>query len=227
MEYAWWLLPGLSGCIGLMLGLAGVGRLMQLRWIAGGARLATSLGLLGVAGLSSFAGLNLQTYHRLGGERQVATLSFERLADADTYRVILDLPGGERQQVDRLQGDQFALGARIITFARLSQLVGYDSVYRLDYIEGRFADRYQRTGVTAATSTGQKLSDNPGLDVYRLARAQGGRFGIFAARPEAQFGSAVYAPMQEGLAYSVRLTQSGLILRPANDATRALTTGEG
>ena len=224
MSQMWWVLPAVSGVIGLMLGLAGIGRLMHLRWIAGGARMVTSLGLLGVAGATGLAGLNLQTYHRLSYEREIALIAFERLETGGHYRAILELPGEAERRIEPLQGDQFSLGARIITFARLSQLVGYDSVYRLDYIEGRYADRYGPDGVREAVSTCQALSRDPGLDVYRLARAQGARFGIFAAQADAQFGSAVYAPMAEGLAYSVSLTQSGLILRPAKEATRALNT---
>ncbi len=103
----------------------------------------------------------------------------------------------------------------------MSQMVGYDSVYRLDFLEGRNARRYTTTGVSQATSTGIQLYENPGLDVYSLAKEQGSRFGIGTSHKDASFGSAVYAPMGDGLKYEVSITQSALVLRPANAATKS------
>ena len=218
MDYIWWVLPALSGVVGLMLSFAGIGRLMKLRLAAGGLRFVFGVGFLGLAGITTFAGLNLQTYQRLTYERVIATVSFEAMEAEDTYRVSLLLPEGEIQTIEPLVGDQFSLGARVITFKPVAQLLGYDSVYRLDYIEGRRADRFQLDRVSASTSTGQKLTENPGLDVYALAREQGQRFGIETQQKDANFGSAVYAPMAAGLEYEISLTQSALVLRPANRA---------
>ncbi|MEL6830482.1 MAG: hypothetical protein AAFO63_10135 [Pseudomonadota bacterium] len=218
MDYIWWVLPALSGVVGLMLSFAGVGRLMKLRLAAGGLRFLAGVGFLGVAGITTFAGLNLQTYQRLTYERVVATVSFDALGPQDTYRVTMLLPEGETREIQPLEGDQFALGARVITFKPMAQLLGYDSVYRLDFIEGRRADRFQLDRVSAATSTGQKLTQNPGLDVFALAKEQGNRFGVDTQQRDANFGSSVYAPMADGLEYEVSLTQSALVLRPGNSA---------
>lgn len=221
MDYIWWILPALSGVVGLMLSFAGIGRLLKLRLAAGGLRFLFGVGFLGVAGVTTFAGLNLQTYERLTYERVVATISFEGLPAEGEYRATLLLPEGETVQVEPLSGDQFSIGARVITFKPLAQLLGYDSVYRLDYIEGRRADRFQTNQVNAATSTGQKLTENPGLDVYALAREQGKRFGVDTQQKGTSFGSAVYAPMSDGLEYDVSLTQTALVLRPRNSAAAA------
>ena len=221
MDYIWWILPALSGVVGLMLSFAGIGRLLKLRLAAGGLRFLFGVGFLGVAGVTTFAGLNLQTYERLTYERVVATVSFESLPDDGAFRATLLLPEGDTVEVEPLSGDQFSIGARVITFKPLAQLLGYDSVYRLDYIEGRRANRFQTNQVSAATSTGQKLTENPGLDVYALAREQGKRFGVDTQQKGTSFGSAVYAPMSDGLEYEVSLTQTALVLRPANSAAAA------
>jgi hypothetical protein len=222
MDLLWWILPAASGVIGLLLSFAGLGRLMKLRLAAGGFRFLFGLGFLGAAGIGTFVGLNLQTYKRLTYERVVATISFDQAPNAeDTYRITLELPDDETRTIDEIKGDEFSLGAQVITFKPMAQMLGYDSVYRLEFVEGRYARRYDTNGVSEATSTGIQLYENPGLDVYTLAREQGSRFGIGTGRKDASFGSAVYAPMADGLEYEVSITQSALVLRPANAAAAA------
>ena len=223
MGLIWWILPALAGVVGLLLSFAGLGRLMKLRLAAGGLRFILGVGFLGAAGVGTFVGLNLQTYKRLTYERVVATLSFDATPNAEnTFSVTLELPDDEVRVINELKGDQFALGAQVITFKPMSQMLGYDSVYRLDFLEGRFQRRYTTDGVTQATSTGIQLYENPGLDVYALADEQGGRFGIATSHRDASFGSAVYAPMADGLKYEVSMTQNALVLRPANAVAQML-----
>ena len=219
MDLLWWILPALSGIIGLMLSFAGLGRLMKLRLAAGGLRFLFGIGFLGAAGIGTLVGLNLQTYQRLTYERVVATVSFDEAPNAeDTYSVTLELPDGETRVISEITGDEFSLGAQVITFKPMAQMLGYDSVYRLDFLEGRAARRYKTNGVSQAVSTGIQLYENPGLDVYALAKEQGSQFGIGTSHKDANFGSAVYAPMADGLKYEVSMTQSALVLRPANAA---------
>lgn len=222
MDLLWWVLPALSGVIGLMLSFAGIGRLMKLRLAAGAMRFLFGIGFLGAAGVGTFVGLNLQTYERLTYERIVATVSFDQAPNSeDTFSVTLALPDDETRIIDEIKGDQFSLGAQVITFKPMAQMLGYDSVYRLDFLEGRYARRYRTNGVSQATSTGIQLYENPGLDVYSLAKDQGSRFGIGTSHKDASFGSAVYAPMGDGLKYEVSITQSALVLRPANAAAKS------
>lgn len=222
MGMIWWVLPVLSAVIGLMLSFAGVGRLLKLRLAAGGLRFLFGIGFMGLAGIVTFAGLNLQTYKRLTYERVVATISFDEVIGAENvYDVTMLLPEGEVRKVEAVAGDEFSLGAQVITYKPMSQMLGYDSVYRLDYLEGRQARRYNSSSVSQATSSGLQLYENPGLDVYTLAREQGSRFGVKTGQKDASFGSAVYAPMADGLEYEASITQNALILRPTNAAAEA------
>lgn len=222
MGMIWWVLPVLSAVIGLMLSFAGLGRLMKLRLAAGGLRFLFGIGFMGLAGIVTFAGLNLQTYKRLTHERVVATISFEATQGAEnTYTVKMLLPEGEVREVEGITGDEFSLGAQVITYKPMSQMLGYDSVYRLDFLEGRLARRYNTSTVSNASSSGLQLYENPGLDVFTLAREQGKRFGVSTGQKDASFGSAVYAPMADGLEYEASISQSAMILRPANAAAEA------
>jgi len=223
MQLIWWIVPALAGIMGIMLSFAGLGRLLKLRLAAGALRFTSGIGMLGFAGVAAFTGLNLQTYERLTYEQLIATISFDKSLEADeTFSITLGLPDGRTQLIRQIKGDEFSLGAQIITFRPMAQMLGYDSVYRLEYIEGRYARRYNTQNVTTAQSTGLQLSENPGLDVFSLAQAHGQPLGIETSQQDARFGSAVYAPMADGLVYEVSLTQSALVLRPGNQAARQI-----
>ncbi len=141
----------------------------------------------------------------------MATVTFTQLDEPERFRADLVYPGGETAEYTIL-GDEWELNARVIRFKPLANMLGYDSVYKLDRFYGRFED------VGRANETnGFALFDNPGLDVHRLAQDYGTSFGI----RDAAYGSGVYNPMADGLSYDIYMTQDALIARPANAATRA------
>lgn len=233
MGLIWWVLPALTGAVGLMLSFAGLGRLLKLRLAAGGFRFLFGIGFLGMAGVTTLAGLNMQTWKRLTLEQEVANISFDAVEGVENaYQVTLKLTDGEIRVLPEpvedgdtqyFIGDEFSIGAQVITFEPVAQMLGYDSVYRLDFLEGRSAARYTTESVTQATSTGIKLYENPGIDVYALAKAQGKRFGVSASQQKQKFGSAVYAPMADNLEYRLIMSQTALVLEPGNNAaSRAL-----
>ncbi|MEL6780957.1 MAG: hypothetical protein AAFO51_01165 [Pseudomonadota bacterium] len=227
MGVIWWILPAIAGVVGLMLLFAGLGKVFKLKPFSGATRLLFSVGFLGLAGVIAMTGLNLQTYKRLTYERPIATLTFDAVdTQPGAFAVDVLLEGGEHYMCDGIEpssptncvvtGDEFALGARVITFKPLANMLGYDAVYKLDYLEGRQARRYAARSVSPAQTNGVALSDNPGFDVAAFARERGGQFGI----RDANFGSAVYNPIGDGFSYDVSLTRTGLIARPANAETR-------
>ncbi|MEO0983673.1 MAG: hypothetical protein AAFX03_13585 [Pseudomonadota bacterium] len=218
MDMIWWLFPAVSGVLGLMLSFAGLGKLAKLKPLSGGGRLVFGTGFLGLGAVVAFTGLNLQTYSRLTAERPVATISFEETVEPGLFDASILYPEAEAAVVHQLRGDQFLIAARVITFKPLANLLGYDSVYRLDFIEGRGSRAYTVEAVTDAQVNGVALSENPGLDVSALADQYGSAIGV--AQRDANFGSAVYNPMADGLSYDVFITQRGLIARAANDLTR-------
>ena len=247
MGLLWWILPAVSAVIGLMLSFAGLGRLMKLNLVTGGVRFLFGIGFMGLAGLVTFAGLNLQTYKALTKERIVAEISFEKASGSeDTFTVNMVLDGGQEIREKGFIGDEFQLSARVIRFAPLEQMLGYDSVYRLEVMESRYADRYNVQRVSQAVSYGKKLHEEAGLDVYGLLVKYSGEqdtdailnseegdadttdkplvtAGSLASKDgkgSAPFGSAVYFPMGDNLEYTVKITQSALVVEPGNAAAR-------
>lgn len=212
MNMIWLILPAMCGVIGLMLTFAGLGRLFKLQPFSGVFRLLFGVGFLGVSGGAALTGLNLQTYKRLTYERPVATLTFAATETPDRYSVSLVYPGGEEDTVD-LAGDEWELNARVVKFKAFSNLLGFNSLYKLDRLYGRYEDVAR-----ASETNGLSLATNPGLDLVVADRQIGGRLGVIDAR----YGSAAYNPMRPGLSYIVCLDQSGLIARPNNAATAAV-----
>jgi len=208
MNLIWWALPAISGLIGLLMTFGGLGRLFKLKPFSGSFRLLMGVGFLGFAGVVTLAGLNLQTYKRLTLERPVAVLTFTQAGTPEAYSVNMVYPGGEQSTVE-LSGDEWELNARVVKFKAFSNLLGFDSVYKLDRVYGRYEDVAR-----ASETNGVKLSTNPGLDVVAMAIDNGGRFGV----EDARYGSAVYNPMADGVSFIVCMTQVGLIARPNNKA---------
>ena len=218
MSLIWWILPAISGVIGLMLLFAGFGKLASLKPVSGGGRLIFSVGFLGLAGIVALAGLNLQTYKRLTLERDAAHIRFDSVSDKPgTFQATVTLPQEPDARVYELWGDEFSMGAQVIKFRPLANMLGYDSVYRLEYLEGRYSNRYSTDGVTTADTNGVLLYANPGLDVRKFAAEQGARFGL----EDVQFGSAVYMPMGDSYEFDVNITQDALVVRPS-EATKLL-----
>jgi|GEM_PF-191588 len=166
MGLIWWILPAAAGVLGLVLSFAGLGRLMKMRLAAGGLRFIFGLGFLGAAGVGVLAGLNLQTYQALTKERDVAQITFDQEDGAeDTYTMTMTLANGEIVRQEGFVGDEFQVSAQVIRFSPMKQLLGYESLYRLEFIESRFARRFSSTELSTATSYGRRVSDEGKLDV--------------------------------------------------------------
>ncbi|MEL6693821.1 MAG: hypothetical protein AAFQ12_12440, partial [Pseudomonadota bacterium] len=70
-----------------------------------------------------------------------------------------------------------------IRFSPMKQMLGHDSLYRLEFIESRYARRFSTTDLTRATSYGRRVSEDGkiemfdqelGLDVYGALVNYGG-----------------------------------------------------
>ncbi|MFN7163749.1 MAG: hypothetical protein ACK4P2_02925 [Hyphomonas sp.] len=222
MSLIWWILPSVAGVLGLILLFAGFAKMAGLKPFAGVARLAFGTGFLGLAGVIAFAGLNIQTYKRLTYERPVATVKFTAVPDqTDAYRAdVVFSDGRTLLQADGtapvFRGNEWQIGAKVIKFKPMANILGYDSIYRLEHMRSLDAMQFSSDVVTEGKIDGLKIvTEEPGIDVGGLAARYGSSFGI-----DAEYGSATYQPMGDGFEYEVSITQDALIARP-NEATRA------
>jgi len=222
MSLIWWILPSIAGVLGLILLFAGFAKMAGLKPFAGVARLAFGSGFLGLAGVIALAGLNIQTYKRLTYERPVASVTFTAVAgEPDAYRADVVFSDGELLlQADGsapiFRGNEWQMGAKVIKFRPMANILGYDSIYRLEHMRSLDAAQFSSEAVTQGKVDGILIVETePGINVGGLAARYGSQFGI-----DAEYGSATYQPMGDGYEYEVSITQDALIARPS-EATKA------
>lgn len=222
MGLIWWILPSIAGVTGLILLFAGFAKLANLKPFSGVTRLAFGSAFMGLAGVVAFAGLNIQTYKRLTYERPVATVKFTAVpGQPDAFQADVMLADGRQLlQADGsapvFRGDEWQIGARVIKFKPMANILGYDSIYRLEHMRSTRSAQFSSEAVTEGRMDGLRIvPSEPGIDVSALAQSYGSRFGI-----DAEYGSATYQPMGDGYIYEVSITQDALIARP-DEATRS------
>lgn len=206
----------LVAVFGLIL-LVSAARLLGRRHILGGllCGLFALLLLVASAGVGLMAG-NLVTYSRLTHEQRALTLAFSRTNDHE-FSTILTFPAGEVQRVT-LRGDEWQVDARIVKWKAFANLVGFDAAYRLERISGRYDDIAQERGEPHSVFP---LAPGTRLDTWAVIK----RFSQWLPWVDALYGSAVYVPMADGAVFEVMVSQSGLLVRPLNDAARHAVSG--
>lgn len=155
-------------------------------------------------------GANLLTYQRLSYEAPAATLAFHKVSDR-YWAVELETVDGAFRALD-LRGDEWQLDARIIKWHGLAVVLGLDTLYRLERLSGRYRDLEAERN--ALRSVHALAAEGSGLDLWTLAQRE--RLPLV----DATYGSSVYLPAAEGARYEVKVSASGLVARPLNDAAR-------
>jgi hypothetical protein len=206
-----WIVPAVFGLIGLAFIFTGLGRLFRGRLFgAVGSTLSGGL-MLALGAAAGLLGLNIHTYNRLTYERPVAEITFQKRAP-QVFDATVTEPGGQPVNYEIL-GDQWQMDARVLKWRPWANVLGLNSSYRLERLQGRYADLNAET--TAPRSV-HGLAKNPGMDLWNIANTYGQKIPIV----DTVYGSGAYMPMAEGATYEVAITQSGLVARPSNEPAR-------
>jgi hypothetical protein len=197
--------------LGLLFFFAAVRRLRRRRLMGGMAHGAAALVLILAAACAALVGANLRSYQRLSYEQPAGELQFARVADRD-FNATLTYPNGERANF-ALHGDEWQVDARVLKWRAFANLVGFDAAYRLERISGRY------TRVEDERTLSRTVYDlnTPGrIDPWELVH----RYRSWLPWMDALYGSATFLPMADGALYEIKVSQSGLIARPLNQAAR-------
>jgi hypothetical protein len=187
-------------------------RRMRRRRVLGGALIgATGLVLILLGAGAALIAANLLTYQRLSFEQPAAELQLTRIGERE-FNAVLTYPGGEHANF-ALRGDEWQIDARVLKWHAFANLVGFDSLYRLERISGRYTRiEDERTQVRSVYS----LNPPQRIDPWDLVH----RYHSWVPWMDALYGSATFLPMTDGALYEVKVTQSGLVARPLNQAAR-------
>jgi hypothetical protein len=154
---------------------------------------------------------NLVSYARLTYEKNIVELSFKQL-DKQQFRVKIAYLDENKIDTFLINGDEWQIDARVIKWHGWAQLLGLNSNYRLERISGRYSDiDDERQKPRSIYSLGQKDE----IDYWKLIN----HYKKWLPWVDAYYGSATYLPMADKAAYSVTLTQTGLVARPSSTKT--------
>ena len=169
-----------------------------------------------------FGGLDIMSYRQLLKEETVATFHFEKLGP-QTYGVMM-IDKGNQQQYFYLKGDQWQLDARIIRWHPNLIRAGFQPLYRLERIAGRYNDIQQE--LQSERTVHQVGIDDSGIDNWGISS-----WGVDTWRwfnqwqwlhtwVDATYGTATFVPMADGAIYEIKVGYSGLVARPINNKSR-------
>jgi hypothetical protein len=171
--------------------------------------------LLGVAAGLVAAGLH--GYQRLTHEQLAAKATLRQLSERQ-YALTLDVPGRAPRHFD-VRGDEWQIDARVLKWRPAATIAGFDTLYRLERISGRYGDVVQER-TAPRTVHALAAADEP-VDLWDLAK----RYHSYVPLVDALYGSAAFVPMAEGAQYDVSVSASGLVVRPGNDAAKKAVGG--
>jgi len=171
----------------------------------------TCVASMTVAGVALLLAFSYYSYGRLTSEKVISRIQFSQMAN-DEFEARL-MVRGERDRFYRLRGNEWQLDARLINWKPPATILGFDPIYRLERLSGRFSDiDRERTEMR----TVHALSPDRLLDIWTVAR----RFPLVTPGVDAYYGSATYVPMADGARFEVSLSRDAVIARPVNDAAR-------
>lgn len=163
-----------------------------------------------------FGGFDIMSYRQLLKESAVATVHFEKTSP-QTYTATL-ITDDYQKSYFQLKGDQWQIDARIIRWHPNLIRMGFETIYRMDRISGRYNSFQQELH---GERTVYPIRENSyGIDIWRYLRD----LPWVHQWIDATYGSATYVPMGDGAVYEIRMGYSGLSVHPANAASREAVT---
>jgi hypothetical protein len=197
--------------LGLLFLFVAVRRLRRRRVVGGMMHGATALVFFLLAACAVLVGANLRSYQRLTYEQPAGEVQFSKTGDR-RFNAILSYPNGERANF-ALDGDEWQVDARVLKWHAFANIIGFDSAYRLERISGRYSRVEDERGLPR---TVYDLNTPGRIDPWELVH----RYRSWLPWMDALYGSATYLPMADGALYDIKVSQSGLIARPLNQAAR-------
>jgi hypothetical protein len=148
---------------------------------------------------------NLHTFYRLSDESPIAELQFVNTGDG-RYEAILSYGDFCNPERYTLYGDQWRLDARFLKWRPWANLLGFDSLYRIERLGGRYRD-INRENMDPHEA--HALHPPGTVDLVAVLARYRGRFSPV----DTLYGSSVYEDMDVHAIFRVYRSQSGLLAR--------------
>jgi len=156
--------------------------------------------------------VGIRGYRALTQEVVAATIKTEPIAP-QRFRATVTLPDGSLHMFD-LAGDAVYVDAHVLKWRPLATMLGLQTAYELDRIAGRY---HTLTDEQNRERTVYSLAASKPFDAFDLAH----RYWVLRPFVDAEYGSATFtggggggATPQNGGTYEVRVSTTGLLVRP-------------
>jgi len=202
--------------LGTLFFFASVRRLRRRSVVGGMAHGATALILFLLAVCAALIGSNLKSYQRLSFEQAAGELQLARTGERE-FNAVFSYPNGKRESF-ALRGDEWIVDARVLKWHAFANLLGFDTAYRLERIGGRYTHVEDER---SQPHTAFDLNPPGRMDPFDLIK----HYHSWVPWMDAMYGNSTYVPMADGALYEIKVSQSGLLARPLNQAAREAVGG--
>jgi len=193
--------------MGFLLMLSGIKKLRCRCLVSGCGRSVMGSVFLVLGVLLLGVGTNLYTYHRLVNEQFVGLISIHKTKNGLFEVVFKRSAGTERYELD---GDAWQLDSKILKWKGVAYLFGFDTVFRLERLSGR----YRHIDVAKKQTVRMfSLAEPDGIDLWDWVHEH----QSWVPWVDAIYGNSVYMPMENGRQYEIQVGLTGLIARPITD----------
>jgi hypothetical protein len=195
----------------LACGLACIRCYRRGRVVAGSTRLLLAALLAALALSSGLLAAGVVGYQRMGAEVEVARLSLRQVGPNRYYVQLRDATGLTRGYT--LEGEQWRLEARVISWTGPARLAGFAPLYRLDRLSGRWSTAArEREAMPSVHDLPEPL-----FDLWDAKRRAPGLLRFV----QADYGSGAFLPMFDGARFRVTLSAAGGLVAYPEDAATA------
>ena len=190
------------GGILVIVGLTALFSLHPLRFMT---RTLLGLLLISLGLLEGAIVIGIQGYRSLTREDLAARIAV-RPSGPQRFSATLRFPDG-REGTYLIAGDEIYVDARILKWHALANALGLHTAYELDRVGGRYREIDKER---ADSRTLYALGQVKPVDLFALRR----RYVVLANFFDAEYGSAAFVPVSEPAELELRVSTTGLLIRP-------------
>ncbi|HEY6280442.1 MAG TPA: hypothetical protein VIW72_01415 [Burkholderiales bacterium] len=195
------------GLLGVILTLAGIVALLQLRPLRFTIRTLAGLIFLALGALAGTVAFGIQGYRALTREDVAARISVLPAGPQQFQAAFHFSDGGEAAFA--LAGDEIYIDAHILKWKPLANVLGLHTAYELDRVAGRYhAIEQERSAARTIYSLGHEKP----VDIFVLRQ----RYAFLAPLLDAEYGSATFVPVTRPAELELHVSTTGLLIREAN-----------
>ena len=168
-------------------------------------RISVSVAVSAVVGFAVLLTASIYSFHALTDETLIAELEFDRVGE-QSFVAHLRTADFCREQQLPIFGDQWRVDAQFLKWHYWASLLGLESHYRLERIEGRYRDVDEQNRYATLAHA---LAPPSAIDIGALS----GRLGKANFLADVSYGSSVYHDIDTSQVYLVYKSPTGLLTR--------------